>query len=318
MIYRVEPHWDERMPIFLSPAWLSSQSPDYGWLSDRSEPGGRVIPFVIRSRALFRWIQFQFGVWSPLGLAPDESRVFLGNVAEWCRVQRFDFVAAPLNAALFDAAPSGATSAPFGSYVLDLTRSENELWAGVHHQHRNLIRRAKNSGITVEWSPDLADEAHSLMAATMARSGLAPLGATTLGRIVRTLGEHVDVGVARAGASAQACVVVPWSGHGAYCLYAGTVDSPATGASHLLQWEAMLRAQARGVERYDLMGVRLRADPESKFEGIKRFKRHFGGELVTGCLWKMSLSPTKCALYKGLRRLRGDAGDAIDQIAASK
>ena len=43
---------------------------------------------------------------------------------------------------IFRTYPDGATAAPYGSYVVDLTQTEEALWNKVHSKHRNVIRNA--------------------------------------------------------------------------------------------------------------------------------------------------------------------------------
>lgn len=313
-IVRAEPAWTDDMPIFLSPRWLASQSPEYGWLVAESTPEVRlVLPYVVRRHALLRWVEFQWAVCAPEGIDLESERAFLEGTVEWCRAQGFDFIAQPTTAALFATAPAGAVSAPFGTLVLDLAPSEEALWAGMEGSNRNIIRKAIANGVIIEWGDGLVDEAHAMCTATMERSDLGFPPLEVLRRTVACLGASVDVGIARLDGVAKACVVVPWSRYGAHCLYAGSATAPAAGATNLLQWEAIVRAKAHGAARYDLLGVRLHPKPGGKHAGIRRFKQRFGAEIVEGCLWKTPLVGWKYGLYVALKRARGDGIDIIDQ-----
>jgi hypothetical protein len=59
--------------------------------------------------------------------------------------------------------------------------------------------------------------------------------------------------------------------------------------------------------------------PGSKLEGIQRFKKHFGGEFVSGYLWKLPISHAKYLFYNLLIRvefisgMKKYEGDIIDQ-----
>lgn len=125
------------------------------------------------------------------------------------------------------------------------------------------------------------------------------------------LGEYVKVLVADYQRSVQGCAVVPFSGHSAYYLYGGSIPNLLTGATNLLQWEAIRMFRKLGVKRYDFVGVRINPEKGSKQEGLMIFKQRFGGQLAQGYMWKYSLHPLKFAVFSlAVRFLRG--GDIVD------
>lgn len=318
-VTRTDPSWTDDMPVFMSPAWLRSQSTEFGWFEARPTADLRLtVPFVGRRKVGVRWLQFHWGVWSTAPTDIDTERSFLEAVVARARAEGYAAIAQPATMALFRTAPTGALVAPFGTVIIDLSSSEDDLWAGIRSRNRTVTRKARAVGVATEWGAHLAREAHGLCARTMARSGLGFPSLEQFEALVAALGEHVDVGVAYVGGEAQACVVNPWSAYGAHCLFAGSIERPASGATTLLQWEAMTRARASGARRYDLVGVRLDPEPGSKHAGMRQFKTGLGGEVVEGCLWKMPLSSWRSSLLVMARRLRGDAPDVIDQVLGSK
>ncbi|MDO8847182.1 MAG: peptidoglycan bridge formation glycyltransferase FemA/FemB family protein [Coriobacteriia bacterium] len=318
-VARTEPTWTDDMPIFMAPAWLGSQGAEFGWLEARPTPDLHIaVPFVGRRRVGLRWLQFQWGVWSSRPIDLQTERAFLEGAVLQCRADGFDFITQPATMALFRTAPAGAASAPFGTVLVDLSVTEEELWGGLTGRNRAIIRKAKSLGVSAEWGSHLADEAHALCAGTMARSGLSFPGLSEFRALVEGLGDALDIGVARFDGAPKACVVNPWSRFGAHCLFAGTADSPTQGAANLLQWEAMLRAHQHGAGVYDFVGVRLNPEPDSKYAGLLQFKTRFGGEVIERFLWKMPLNEWKYALYGMMRRMRGDAADIIDQVGQTR
>lgn len=313
-VVQVDPTWTDDMPIFLSPRWLSSQSPEYGWLTSELSPDVRVVlPYAMQHRLLLRWVRLQWGVWSTEDIDVEDERAFLERAVGWFRAHGVDLVAPPPIAAVFATAPRGAISAPFGTLVLDLGSSEDAIWTRMQTRCRNMVRRATADGVTIEWGNHLVGEAHALCAATMGRSDLGFPPLPLLREMVAGLDSWADIGIARLDGVPKASVVIVWSRFGAHCLYAGTAAPVAPGAANLLQWQAIRRAKERGAARYDFMGVRLHPQPGSKYEGMRRFKERFGGELVEGCLWKMPLVRWKWAAYNALKHARGDGADLIDQ-----
>jgi lipid II:glycine glycyltransferase (peptidoglycan interpeptide bridge formation enzyme) len=131
-------------------------------------------------------------------------------------------------------------------------------------------------------------------------------------RMINGLGQNVKVFIADYQGSAQGCAVVPFSGNTAYYVYGGTIPNPLTGATNLLQWEAIRLFSNQGVKRYDFCGVRINPKRGSKQAGLMMFKERFGPRLFQGYMWKYSLNPLKAAVYSlAVRFLRG--GDIVDQ-----
>jgi lipid II:glycine glycyltransferase (peptidoglycan interpeptide bridge formation enzyme) len=131
-------------------------------------------------------------------------------------------------------------------------------------------------------------------------------------RLVHALGEYVQVLVADHQGVAQSAAVIPYSAHCAYYMHGGTIAKPVSGASNLLQWEAIRLFRNLGVGRYNFYGVRMAPAKGSKAEGIRMFKERFGGAVVPVFMWKVPLARGKYMLYKLAAALR-NGGDVVDQ-----
>jgi lipid II:glycine glycyltransferase (peptidoglycan interpeptide bridge formation enzyme) len=132
-----------------------------------------------------------------------------------------------------------------------------------------------------------------------------------LKRFALSLKENVRIFVALYQGAVQGSAVIPFSDHSAYYLYGGSSANPLTGATNLLQWEAIRLFRGLGVKRYDFVGVRINPEKGSKQEGLMAFKQRFGGQLVQGYIWKYALQPLKFGIYSlAVRYLRG--GDIVD------
>jgi len=83
------------------------------------------------------------------------------------------------------------------------------------------------------------------------------------------------------------------------------------GANKYLLWEAIKIFKKLGVKDFDFVGVRINPEKGSKQDALSSFKRHFGGQLVQGYIWKYPLNPVKYKLYNLAARLRS-GGDIVD------
>lgn len=165
-----------------------------------------------------------------------------------------------------------------GTYAVDLTRPEEELFAAFPKGKQKEIRRAERRGIdvTVHERPPPAEldrflELYAPMAA-----------ARGLDRVDRELCLRMasDGALAVVLARAEGVVVtanlvylLPTSG---YYLHGASVDRSPEGAGHLAQWRTMLALKARGARVYDL-GLVSTEDPR---DGIHWFKKSLGGDFV--------------------------------------
>ena len=131
-------------------------------------------------------------------------------------------------------------------------------------------------------------------------------------RLVEDLGEVlVPVLVAEHEGTLQSAAIIPFSQHSAYHMHGGSIAKPMTGASNLLQWEAM-----RTFADLGCTPLRFRRPRGSRARlqgrGIVRFKERFGGTFHTGWMWKVPLSCSRFALYQLAAWMR-NGGDVVDQ-----
>ena len=321
---RVDIDWTPQLPIFASEPYLRHLGSEHGWIGGVDEAGDLacVLPYVVIRKAGLRLARFTV---EPIprrqGIDPEQERQFLNAAVALLGSMAIDVIIPATFSTLFRAVPDGALSVPYGNIVVDLTAGEEALWQGVHHKHRNVIRNAIKSGVTVRTGDEYLESAYALTRESFIRSARGAverrrvesrLDVRDFRRLVDALGEHVRVFVAEHQGLIQSAAIVPFSQHSAYYMHGGSIARPISGASNLLQWEAMRTFAGLGVRRYDFFGARVAPEPGSKAEGIVRFKERFGGEFVTGWMWKLPFSRTKYALYELAAWMR-NGGDVVDQ-----
>lgn len=177
---------------------------------------------------------------------------------------------------------------PYLTQVVDLRRSEDELWDDVRKGHRSDVKRAAQRAVVRIWDAStLSKEKYSQYQALHAKDA----GRTT--RSQRTFdmmegwirsGYAVLAETQLEGQPAAFAVVIHYK-TGAY--YGSSCRDPELAAfpgSHLLQWEVMRWLKQRGCELYDLgmqyAGLQWFCVPTPKELSIAGFKRGFGGRTV--------------------------------------
>ena len=307
--------WNRDLSIYASEQFLKSTGDEYGWLAGVDEAGIKrcILPYTIVQKTMVRMVRFRVETISLVDdLEVEEEKSFLNSAVEYFRSIGAHMIIPGTTNAIFRMYPDGAIAAPYGTFLIDLTQPEETLWNNLHSKHRNVIRNAVKKGVRVIGGLEHVDTAYNMVEETFKRSSMPFMSRESFNRMVQALGEQVKVFVADYQGTIQGAAVIPFSDYRAYYVYGGTNAEPLTGASNMLQWEAIKYFRGQGVKSYDFCGVRINPEKGSKQAGLMMFKERFGPKLVQGYMWKQSLAPLKSAVYSlGVRLLRG--GDIVDR-----
>ncbi len=168
--------------------------------------------------------------------------------------------------------------------MLDLTRTEEELLAGMKPKWRYNLRLAQKKGVRVE-PGSVADLPlfYDLYAETGARDGF----------LIRQFPYYRDVWTtmlnagraqllfARLGAEAIAALMLFVFARRAWYFYGASCNAHRDlMPNHLLQWEAIRWSKANGCAAYDFWGAPDRLEEGAPMYGVYKFKLGFGGEFV--------------------------------------
>lgn len=180
---------------------------------------------------------------------------------------------------------------PKREWILNLEKSEGELLTNMRPKTRYNINLAENKNVKIEISTNLGDyfaDFYKLLKKTAERNrfGLHPelyyqniffaLGGFTFGGKNCAQNKNAFLAVARYSNKILAINMILLFGETAHFLYGGSSDELKNlMAPHLAHWQAIKEAKKRGFKFYNFGAV----DSE-RFEGISRFKRGFGGELL--------------------------------------
>ncbi len=295
------------LAIFGTSEYLETKSKEYGWfVSDNF-----ILPFYIDRRAIFSKLVFTTNI---VVLESKDKKEFLNQIIVKAKELNIDLIAQPLASALFKEFAKGSKYIEWGSWVVDLSQSKDEILNNMHSKHRNVIRKAIRDSVTVEETNNI-DIIFENLKETMSRQNRAYPLKEELAR----LKPFSKFYIAKKDGVLQGSAVLPFNQQGAYYLYGGSIARPYTGSLNYMHYYAMLELKDMGVKEYDFMGARINVEKNSKLEGIQRFKSRFGGELKQGYLWKYEYKPIKVKIINFIQRIRFKLknsiylGDAIDQ-----
>jgi len=190
------------------------------------------------------------------------------------------------------------------SFILDLTKSEDELLAAMHPKTRYNLRVAQKHGVTVteETSPDAFGEYLRLSSETTSRQGFYAHDTTYHQTMWDTLGK---AGIAKLftaryqGTVLAAWVLFCWNKTVYYPYGASSRLHREVMAPTLLLWEIARWAKRNGYHSFDLWGaLGEHPDPDDPWFGFHRFKQGFRPRHVTYAgSFDLVLSPFLYKLY---------------------
>ena len=308
-----------KQTVFATEEFLASKSSNYGWFVGNEF----ALPFVVDTKLCFRRMVFTTETihLRPQVTAQAEQK-FLEEVIRLCEKGKdisVDFIATPQANAVFAVVPSEIEYLEWGSYIVDLTKSEDVIFNTFDGKHKNVIRKAISSGVLVTTTQD-SRLIYDSLKDTMSRQKLLFFPSEDyLNRLHRNLKDNITFYVATHESQLQGTAVVVHNDLGAYYYYGGSVVKPMTGSLNLMQYEIMKDLKRKGIPLYDLMGARLITGDDSKIEGIQRFKKRFASGMRQGYAFRRIIKPVKHRLFvaavKGYFAAKGSrySGDVIDQ-----
>jgi hypothetical protein len=167
--------------------------------------------------------------------------------------------------------------------IIDLSRSESELWSAITHDARWQIKTARSAGYSVQKSNwmEMLDEYYLTHQQTCSRTGASPQPRQYFELIVETAsrGQAVLwVGRDRTGRSVAFHNCARYSNGSIYNTGCCKTEHLRSGINYLLFWQAIIGAKEDGCSWYEV-GEVFPNQNEGKLHGLSVFKEKFDGEL---------------------------------------
>jgi lipid II:glycine glycyltransferase (peptidoglycan interpeptide bridge formation enzyme) len=170
---------------------------------------------------------------------------------------------------------------PETTWLLDITRTEDEILMGMRKTHRNLIRRAKKEGVKIIQS---TNEEHikafyDIHMETVRRHKFIPFSYEYIKNEVEVLKKDDEISIFSAEYNNKiisSAIIVFYGDQAFYHHGASLSEYSKIPASYLLLWEAILEAQKRNKKIFNFYGI-VENKPKHPWYGLSRFKKGFGG-----------------------------------------
>jgi len=306
-------NFEELDYILTNPNYLNMNSEEYGWICGYEDDELLfVMPFLEKRKWIFRYMQIQSETIILKGSKEDEKEFLNLAISEIKQDGKIDFISQPKTNVVFDTFPDGAIYSPFGSYTVDLSLDEEQLFKNIHTKHKNVIKRAIKNGVTVKFGYEVFDDAYDTISGTLSRNNMSIIEKQKLLRLYDTNSKNFLVGCSYLKGKPQGAAIILYDNQKGYYFWGGTSEDLSLGANNLLHWEIIKKLKSLCVKYYDFVGARINTNDE-RLLGIQRFKSRFGATLNQGYLWKYPIKKWKYELFMMLYKYKMKKGDIIDQ-----
>ena len=165
--------------------------------------------------------------------------------------------------------------------VLDLTKSEEDIMAGMRQRLRRALRKAAKNNITVETSTDPADikTFYQIQLQTAKRHDFFAFSEDFLTKQFEAFapnGEAVLYTAKHEGEILAQNFMIFYGNEASYHYGVSSELGTKLSGAPLLHMQAMRDARERGIKRYNFWGIVDEDDTKHRFYGVSTFKRGFG------------------------------------------
>ncbi|MCK5084170.1 MAG: peptidoglycan bridge formation glycyltransferase FemA/FemB family protein [Candidatus Pacebacteria bacterium] len=183
--------------------------------------------------------------------------------------------------------PSGFKNAPIHmmhpelTWVLDITKSEDEIMKEMRKTHRNLIRRATKEGVEIIQSTDeeYLKAFYDIHMETVKRHKFVPFSYDYIKSEIDAFknDDQISIFSAKYKDEIISSAVIVFYGEQAF-YHHGSSSSKyyKIPSSYLILWEAIKEAKKRGKKKFNFYGV-VKNKPKHPWAGLTKFKKGFGG-----------------------------------------
>lgn len=195
--------------------------------------------------------------------------------------------------------------------VIDLEKTEEELFAEFHTKGRRNVRVSKDAWVDINFSETMTAELLAswelLLHETTLRDKFAHNSTHYYQNFCNTLKGKVLIASAQYRGVIIAMAIITLSHAEAIYYYGASTSDPEMRkltATFLLQWETIQYLKTLGIKTYDLFGIADPNDPNDTLAGVSFFKQRLWGHIQE--LPKKYLYPTSYTfkLYRWIRALK--------------
>lgn len=278
-----------------------------------------VLIIALKQRQVFRFADLIVEYRQHSSAKNANAQQFLDDcIAIMRKHYRLHWLNHPYTSAMFKSVPSQCIQIPYGSHIIDLTQTADEIFSSFDRANRNRIKKANSCDVVInQGGLALLDDFYALDINTRKRNQLEILDKSYYAKQFDYLSDFITIYVAYHDGIAQCASFTYQDSDYCYYYYGASGDNMVSGAVNALVWYMINDAKARAVDKFSFVGARINPPADSKYHGINRFKSRFAKEVEPCYLFKVILNQTMYQLYHQLKELKAkqrvQTGDIVDQ-----
>ena len=170
---------------------------------------------------------------------------------------------------------------PETTWLLDITKNEDEILKEMRKTHRNLIKRAKKEGVEIVQGVDEEDikTFYDIHMETVRRHKFTPFSYDYIKSEIEVLKKDNQISIFSAkydNKIISSAIIVFYGSQAFYHHGSSRSEYNKIPASYLTLWEAIKGAKKRGLKTFNFYGI-VEDKPKHPWYGLSRFKKGFGG-----------------------------------------
>jgi hypothetical protein len=155
--------------------------------------------------------------------------------------------------------------------ILDIFPSEKVMWQKIRGKARNMVRKAKNDGITVEQGVSNLESFYTVYSNRMLQKSVRIHSLSYFHNIIEYMGDQTQLFIARKAGEIVGGMFLIYSGDTGAYIYGGSLVDKGTSPNQLLLWEMVCFCIENDIKFLDL-GESIEGS------GVHNFKIWFGGK----------------------------------------
>lgn len=170
---------------------------------------------------------------------------------------------------------------PEMTWLLDISKNENDILKGMRKTHRNLIRRAEKDGVQIIQATDekYLKAFYDIHMETVKRHNFIPFSYDYIKEELASFKKDDQILIFSAdykGEIISSAVIVFFGKYAFYHHGASSSKFNKVPASYLVLWNAIKEAKRRGCVTFNFYGI-VENKPKHPWAGLSSFKKGFGG-----------------------------------------
>lgn len=167
------------------------------------------------------------------------------------------------------------------TWVLDITKSEDEILKGMRKTHRNLTRRATKESVEIIQSSDekYLNAFYDIHLETVKRHKFIPFSYNYIKNEIDAFKNDNQISIFSAkykGEIISSAIIVFYGEQAFYHHGSSSSKYYKIPSSYLNLWEAIKEAKKRGKKKFNFYGI-VENKPKHPWTGLTKFKKGFGG-----------------------------------------